>query len=76
MSHCPSDGLKFNFLRFYVLGNEFSALILSVLTKIYKRLDIFNSLELVFWTYTNHFMGSNHFKKTQLNMPIISLTRF
>ena len=51
-------------------------MILSVLTKMYKRLDIFNSLELVFWTYTNHFLGSNHFKKTQLNMPIFSLTRF
>ena len=57
MSHCPSDGLKFNKLRFYVLGNEFSALILSVLTKMYKRLNIFNSLELVFWTQSNHFMG-------------------
>ena len=51
MSHCPSDGLKFNILRYYVLGNEFSALILSALTKMYKRLDIFNSLELVFSDY-------------------------
>ena len=65
MSHCPSDGLKFNILRFYVLGNDFSALILSVLTKIYKRLDIFNSLELVFWTYSNHFMGVKKEDKTK-----------
>ena len=50
MSHCHSDGLVFNILRFYVLGNEFLALILSVLTKMYKRLYTFNSLELVFWT--------------------------